>query len=47
MRTPLLTSTALEIGGLAGLDQRARDIFRRIVETYLETGEPVGRGPCR
>ncbi|WP_298125904.1 heat-inducible transcriptional repressor HrcA [Brevundimonas sp.] len=24
------------------LDQRARDIFRRIVETYLETGEPVG-----
>ncbi len=23
-------------------DQRARDIFRRIVETYLETGEPVG-----
>ncbi len=28
--------------GLAGLDARARDIFRRIVETYLETGEPVG-----
>ncbi|MFI4935108.1 MAG: heat-inducible transcriptional repressor HrcA [Caulobacterales bacterium] len=27
---------------LAELDQRARDIFRRIVETYLETGEPVG-----
>jgi heat-inducible transcriptional repressor len=27
---------------LAGLDARARDIFRRIVETYLETGEPVG-----
>jgi len=27
---------------LAALDQRARDIFRRIVETYLETGEPVG-----
>jgi heat-inducible transcriptional repressor len=24
------------------LDERARDIFRRIVETYLETGEPVG-----
>ena len=24
------------------LDARARDIFRRIVETYLETGEPVG-----
>src|ERR1700748_540066 len=27
---------------LAQLDDRARDIFRRIVETYLETGEPVG-----
>lgn len=28
--------------GLGTLDARARDIFRRIVETYLETGEPVG-----
>ena len=27
---------------LAELDQRARDIFRKIVEGYLETGEPVG-----
>ncbi len=27
---------------LTELDGRARDIFRRIVETYLETGEPVG-----
>ena len=27
---------------LGSLDGRARDIFRRIVETYLETGEPVG-----
>lgn len=27
---------------LSGLDERARDIFRRVVETYLETGEPVG-----
>ncbi len=25
---------------LAELDERARDIFRRIVESYLETGEP-------
>src|ERR1700716_269925 len=24
------------------MDVRARDIFRRIVESYLETGEPVG-----
>ncbi|WGM32611.1 heat-inducible transcriptional repressor HrcA [Brevundimonas sp. NIBR11] len=28
--------------GLTALDQRARDIFRSVVETYLETGEPVG-----
>ncbi len=27
---------------LAELDARARDIFRRLVEAYLETGEPVG-----
>ena len=27
---------------LAQLDARAREIFRRVVETYLETGEPVG-----
>ena len=31
-RTPTITE----------LDGRARDIFRRVVETYLETGEPVG-----
>jgi heat-inducible transcriptional repressor len=33
---------AQSFAGLAGLDARARDIFRRIVESYLETGEPVG-----
>ncbi len=27
---------------LVDMDARARDIFRRIVEGYLETGEPVG-----
>jgi heat-inducible transcriptional repressor len=27
---------------LGELDERAREIFRRIVEGYLETGEPVG-----
>jgi len=27
---------------LTQLDERARDIFRRVVETYLDTGEPVG-----
>jgi heat-inducible transcriptional repressor len=28
--------------GLAALDNRSREIFRRVVESYLETGEPVG-----
>jgi heat-inducible transcriptional repressor len=28
--------------GLAALDNRSREIFRRIVEGYLETGDPVG-----
>lgn len=28
--------------GVAALDQRSREIFRRLVDTYLETGEPVG-----
>jgi heat-inducible transcriptional repressor len=27
---------------LAELDSRAREIFRRVVESYLQTGEPVG-----
>lgn len=27
---------------LISLDERSREIFRRIVESYLETGEPVG-----
>jgi heat-inducible transcriptional repressor len=31
-----------KLTGVAGLDQRSRDIFRRLVDTYLETGEPVG-----
>lgn len=33
---------ALQTPSMAQLDERARDIFRRVVETYLETGEPVG-----
>lgn len=40
---PLLTPGAPpRSASLAELDDRARDIFRRVVETYLETGEPVG-----
>lgn len=30
------------LSSLAKLDQRSRDIFRRLVQSYLETGEPVG-----
>lgn len=37
-----LSGPALSAPGLGVLDERARDIFRRIVEHYLETGEPVG-----
>src|ERR1700753_573790 len=33
---PALTPNLME------LDERARDIFRRVVEACLETGEPVG-----
>lgn len=29
-------------GGLRELNERSREIFKQIVETYLETGEPVG-----
>lgn len=30
------------LSGLAQLDQRSRDIFKQIVESYLESGDPVG-----
>ncbi len=30
------------LAGIAALDQRSREIFRRLVDTYLETGDPVG-----
>ncbi len=33
---------AAELGALANLNARSREIFRRIVESYLTTGEPVG-----
>ncbi len=43
----MMTSLSPGLAGVSGptllqLDARARDIFRRVVETYLETGEPVG-----
>ena len=45
MTTPLeqVAQEALrEAGALRSLNQRSLDIFRRIVESYLVTGEPVG-----
>jgi len=41
--SPMSGFTGMTAGPpLSELDERARDIFRRVVETYLETGEPVG-----
>lgn len=33
---------SLDRSALAALNDRSREIFRRIVDSYLETGEPVG-----
>ena len=46
-RNSMMSSLSPGLTGVSGptliqLDARARDIFRRVVETYLETGEPVG-----
>jgi heat-inducible transcriptional repressor len=40
--TPPNASLAGPGATLSELDARARDILRRVVESYLETGEPVG-----
>ena len=37
-----LVSIEITQSGLRDLDERSREIFRSIVESYLETGEPVG-----
>ena len=37
-----MTNETFPRGLLQSLDDRSRTIFREIVETYLETGEPVG-----
>ena len=42
MTNPFVGLPLTQGPALVELDARARDIFRRIVETYLETGEPVG-----
>lgn len=38
IQKPADTSSSL----LSSMDQRARDVFKLLVDTYLETGEPVG-----
>jgi heat-inducible transcriptional repressor len=35
-------ATATSAAAFAAMDRRSRDIFREIVQTYLDTGEPVG-----
>jgi heat-inducible transcriptional repressor len=42
--TPQIDRMAVEApsSALTSLDRRSREIFRRIVESYLDTGEPVG-----
>src|SRR3954469_6785585 len=40
--THLFPGPIVRAPDLGEMDARARDIFRRVVETYLETGEPVG-----
>ena len=38
----LIAPSESRTSALQSLDRRSREIFRRIVDTYLETGEPVG-----
>jgi heat-inducible transcriptional repressor len=42
MTNPFVGQFAPRGASLSELDARARDIFRRIVEAYLDTGEPIG-----
>ena len=39
---PGRSASASSQAGLAQLNERSREIFRQIVESYLATGEPVG-----
>ncbi len=41
MSIPIVSATT-PLSMLEELDQRSRDIFRTIVESYLETGDPLG-----
>ncbi|MDR7036279.1 heat-inducible transcriptional repressor [Methylobacterium sp. BE186] len=40
--TPRSLSSPQQFQALAAMNERAREIFRQIVESYLSTGEPVG-----
>src|SRR5215217_8178271 len=42
MNVPSRTSSSIESRAMAELNDRSREIFRQIVESYLATGEPVG-----
>ncbi|HWD66886.1 MAG TPA: heat-inducible transcriptional repressor HrcA [Caulobacteraceae bacterium] len=42
MTNAFVGPTGAHGASLAELDTRAREVFRRIVESYLETGDPVG-----
>jgi heat-inducible transcriptional repressor len=42
MTNAIVGQSASRGASLSELDARAREIFRRIVEAYLETGEPIG-----
>ncbi len=42
MNDPTSRRSGLSSPPLTGIDQRAREVFRQIVESYLDTGEPVG-----
>jgi heat-inducible transcriptional repressor len=39
---PISKASEERLPGIAALDQRSRAIFARLVDTYLQTGEPVG-----
>ena len=42
MKNGVMDEKSEHVGLLAELDGRSREIFRRIVDSYLETGDPVG-----
>ena len=42
MNVPRPPSPSPEARAIADLNERSREIFRQIVESYLATGEPVG-----